>query len=62
MTDENPIDSKVIKQLLGFLQKVKEQSRRAKGFKTNTVAVKEYLTSFISFLKSNAGPIQQSRK
>lgn len=62
MTDENPIDSKVIKQLLSFIQKVKEQSKRAKGFKTNTVAIKDYLTNFISFLKSKPSRIQQSQK
>ena len=52
LTDEFEVNSKVIKKIFGFIKTMNEQSKKQKGFKTNTNAVKEYLFEFISFLKS----------
>lgn len=41
-----------MKSIVKFIEKMKEQSKRQRGFKTNSTAIKDYLTYFISFLKN----------
>jgi hypothetical protein len=45
-------ESRVMQSLNRFIKKMKEQSKRQKGFKTNSAAIKDYLTNFITFLKN----------
>jgi DNA primase large subunit len=52
LTDEYSINSKVIQKIFSFVKTMNEQSKKQKGFKTNTTAIKDYLYEFISFLKS----------
>lgn len=62
MVDELGKDSKVVKAVEGYVSKMREQSKRQKGFKTNSVAIKEYLTSFMNFLKTRTDLIEEIHK
>jgi len=42
-----------MKRIFTFIKNIKEQSKKQKGFKTNTNAIKDYLFQFVSYLKSN---------
>jgi len=48
-----------MKSIVKFISKIKEQSKKQKGFKTNSVAIKEYLFQFISYLKGKVTYIQE---
>jgi hypothetical protein len=51
ISDEVGREGRVMNTLRKFVEKMREQSRRQKGFKTNSSSIKEYLSSFIDFLK-----------
>lgn len=57
--DELGKESEVVKAIETYIRKVRERSNRQKGFKTNPIAIKEYLTNFMNFLKTRADLIEE---
>lgn len=43
LTDEYGSESAIMKKIYSFIRSVKEQSKKQKGFKTNTNSIKDYL-------------------
>jgi len=40
--------------IFAFTKKMKDQSKKQKGFKTNSTAIKDYLFQLISFIKGTS--------
>lgn len=59
IVDELGKQSKIVRAVEGYIRKMHEQSKRQKGFKTNPIAIKEYLTSFMNFLKTRIDLIEE---
>jgi hypothetical protein len=47
-----------MRKIFAFTKKVKDQSKKQKGFKTNTTAIKDYLFQLISYIKGNSQSMQ----